>query len=82
MKLCAQNGNFFSALLGTTGARLLIDGDLRGQALLILSLKSALNLVDLLLEEPLGTAVQLRADPFERGFGPIVCRKVVSYSQS
>jgi chemotaxis protein CheC len=41
------------------GIYLLIKGELRGQAVLILPLTSALNLVDLLLDEPLGTTDRL-----------------------
>ena len=43
----------------TIGVRLLIEGELRGQALLMLPLSNALNLVDLLLSQPLGTTTGL-----------------------
>jgi len=43
----------------TIGVRLLIQGELRGQALLMLPLSNALNLVDLLLSQPLGTTTGL-----------------------
>lgn len=41
------------------GVYLLIEGDLQGQAILMLSLASALKLADMLLESPLGTATRL-----------------------
>jgi chemotaxis protein CheC len=41
------------------GVFLLMKGDLRGQVVLILPLTGALNLVDLLMGEPLGTATGL-----------------------
>ncbi len=41
------------------GVYLAIEGGLRGQAILILSLSSALNLADLLMGEPPGTSTEL-----------------------
>ncbi len=41
------------------GVYLLIDGDIAGQVILILALKEALHLIDLLLGEPDGTTTEL-----------------------
>jgi chemotaxis protein CheC len=59
------------------GVYLLIGGGLRGQAILILPLPSALNLVDLLMGEPPGTATEL--GEMERSALGEVGNLIVSY---
>ncbi len=44
---------------GMVGIYLRMEGDLSGQAILILSVKSALDVADLLMEEPQGTSTEL-----------------------
>lgn len=44
---------------GMVGIYLLMEGDLSGQAILILTVESALDMVDLLMEDPPGTSTSL-----------------------
>lgn len=44
---------------GMVGIYLRMEGDLRGQAILVLSVQSALDMADLLMEEPPGTSTTL-----------------------